>query len=248
MSEYQEKHTVSRLIGAPPGYVGFDEAGQLTELVRRRLYRVVLLDEVEKAHPDVFNLMFQILEDGQLTDVHGRTVDFRNTVVIMTSNLGTAEFAKEGIGFHLPDQKTTDQQRLRDSVEDALKSTFRPEFLNRIDEYIIFCQLTAGEITEIVDLMMSDIGERLAERSIKVELAPAAKAWLVVEGFDPIFGARPLRRAIQRYLENDLAKRVLGGEFEAGDTVVVDATAKGLVFSKKRAAASKKQETAATAS
>ena len=248
MSEYQEKHTVSRLIGAPPGYVGFDEAGQLTELVRRRPYRVVLFDEVEKAHPDVFNLMLQILEDGHLTDGHGRTVDFRNTVVIMTGNLGTAEFAKEGIGFHLPGQKATDQQRLRDSVEDALKRTFRPEFLNRIDEYIIFRQLTADEITAIVDLMMADVGERLAEQSIKVELAPAAKAWLAVEGFDPVFGARPLRRAIQRYLENDLAKRVLGGEFEAGDTVVVDATEKGLVFSKKRAAASKKQEPAATAS
>ncbi len=241
MSEYQEKHTVSRLIGAPPGYVGFDEAGQLTELVRRRPYRVVLFDEIEKAHPDVFNVMLQVLEDGRLTDGHGRTVDFRNTVVIMTSNLGTAEFGREGIGFHAASQKATDEQRLRDSVEEALKRTFRPEFLNRIDEYVIFRQLTQEELAQIVGLMVGDVRQRLMELSIDVELTAAAEEWLVKEGFDPVFGARPLRRAVQRYVENDLAKRVLAGEFGEGDVVTVDAGVDRLTFSKKGPATGKKK-------
>ncbi len=234
MSEYGEKHTVSRLIGAPPGYVGYDEAGQLTEAVRRRPYRVVLFDEIEKAHPDVFNVLLQILEDGRLTDGHGRTVDFRNTVVIMTSNLGTQEFGKEGIGFHVPGQKATDEQRLRDSVMEALKNAFRPEFLNRVDEYIVFKQLTEEEIAQIVGLMMRDVQKRMDEHGITIELAETATEWLAKEGFDPVFGARPLRRAVQRYVENDLAKRVLSGEFAEGDVVEVSAIDDGLRFSRKQ--------------
>ena len=233
MSEYMEKHTVSRLIGAPPGYIGYEEAGQLTELVRRRPYRVVLFDEIEKAHPDVFNVLLQILEDGRLTDGHGRTVDFRNTVVIMTSNLGTGEIGRSGLGFRAAGRRATDEQRLRDTIQDALKKTFRPEFLNRIDEYIIFQMLTQEEIAQIVELMLRDVREHLAERSIQVELTPAAKEWLVQEGFDPVYGARPLRRAVQRYVESDLARRVLSGDFSEGDVVEVDATGDGLTFSKK---------------
>ena len=239
MSEYMEKHTVSRLIGAPPGYVGYDEAGQLTEAVRRRPYRVVLFDEIEKAHPDVFNLLLQILEDGRLTDGHGRTVDFRNTVVIMTSNLGTTEFQKTGMGFRAPGQNAADDQRMRDSVEEALKRTFRPEFLNRIDEYIIFDPLTEEQITQIVSLRMREVEERLSERGVTVELTPAAAQWLSKEGFDSAFGARPLRRAVQRYVENELAKRTLAGEFQEGDAVVVDADKDGLTFAKKEMATAK---------
>ena len=239
MSEYGEKHTVSRLIGAPPGYVGYEEAGQLTEAVRHRPYRVVLFDEIEKAHPDVFNVLLQVLEEGRLTDGHGRTVDFRNTVVIMTSNLGTQEFGKEGIGFHVPGQKATDEQRLRDSVMEALKNAFRPEFLNRVDEYIVFQQLTEEEIAQIVGLMMRDVQKRMDEHGITIELTETATKWLAKEGFDPVFGARPLRRAVQRYVENDLAKRVLSGEFAEGDVVEVSATDDGLTFSKRQMAEAK---------
>jgi ATP-dependent Clp protease ATP-binding subunit ClpC len=233
MSEYMEKHTTSRLIGAPPGYVGYDEAGQLTEAVRRRPYRVVLFDEIEKAHPDVFNLLLQILEDGRLTDGHGRMVDFRNTVVIMTSNLGTSEFQKAGMGFHVQGQNSTDDQRMRDSVEESLKRTFRPEFLNRVDEYIIFHPLTEEQITQIVTLRVHEVEERLEERGVTMELTSAAAQWLSKEGFDPAFGARPLRRAVQRYVENELAKRTISGEFQEGDVIVVDAGTDGLTFAKK---------------
>ena len=233
MSEYMEKHTVSRLIGAPPGYVGYDEAGQLTEAIRRRPYRVVLFDEVEKAHPDVFNILLQILEDGRLTDGHGRTVDFRNTVVIMTSNLGTQAFGKEGIGFHVPGQKASDEQRLRDSITGALKQSFRPEFLNRVDDFIIFQRLTQEQIAQIAVLMVREVQQRMAEHQVTIELTDSAREWLAKEGFDPVFGARPLRRAVQRYLENDLSKRVLAGEFKAGDVVEVSADADGLTFDRK---------------
>ena len=233
MSEYMEKHTVSRLIGAPPGYVGYEEAGQLTEQVRRRPYRVVLFDEIEKAHPDVFNILLQILEDGRLTDGHGRAVDFRNTVVIMTSNLGTQELGKQSLGFVTPNQKATEEQRMRDSVMEALKRSFRPEFLNRVDEYIVFQQLTEEEITQIVGLMVREVQKRMQEHGVAVELTDAARTWLAKEGFDPVFGARPLRRAVQRYVENDLAKRVLAGEFHGGDVVEVDANDDGLTFSRK---------------
>lgn len=233
MSEYGERHTVSRLIGAPPGYVGYDEAGQLTEIVRRRPYRVVLFDEIEKAHPDIFNVMLQILEDGRLTDGHGRTVDFRNTVIIMTSNLGTSEFTKAGMGFSTGNQNTTEEQRHLDAVLEALKREFRPEFLNRVDEFIVFKELKEPEIAEIVDLMVEEVKSRITERDINLILSDSAKSWLAKEGFDPVFGARPLRRAIQKYLENEIAKQILSGEIKEGDAVKVEAD-KQLSFSVSR--------------
>ena len=230
MSEYMEPHTVSRLIGAPPGYVGYDEGGQLTEAVRRRPFRVVLFDEVEKAHPDVFNALLQILEDGRLTDGHGRTVDFKNTLVIMTSNLGTAEVGRPSVGFV---RETSDEAtRLRSSIEDALKKAFRPEFLNRIDEIIIFESLTSDQIKLIVDLMVQDVKTRLEEHSLTITLSEAAKEWLANEGFDPVFGARPLRRAIQRFLDNPLSRAIIAGEFAAGDEIWVDEGQNELTFEK----------------
>ena len=233
MSEYMEKHAVSRLIGAPPGYVGYDEGGQLTEAVRRRPYRVVLFDEIEKAHPDVFNILLQILEDGRLTDGHGRTVDFRNTVIIMTSNLGTDGLRRQSFGFR-PDGRDGDAGRdqLRDSVNDALKKAFRPEFLNRIDDIIVFHPLTQDQILQVVALMVKDVQSRLADRGITFELTFAAKRWLAEEGFDPVFGARPLRRAIQRHLENLLSRGILSEEFGPGDHVVVDVGESGLAAGK----------------
>ncbi len=231
MSEYQEKHAVSRLVGAPPGYVGYEEGGQLTEAVRRRPFRVVLFDEVEKAHPDAFNMLLQILEDGRLTDGQGKTVDFRNTLIIMTSNLGTSEGSKEPLGF-LRKAAEDSSVRMRSSVEDALKSTFRPEFLNRIDEIIIFEALTAEQIHGIVDLMIEEVRNRVAERRVSITLTEAAREWLANEGFDPVYGARPLRRAIQRFVENPLSKRILAGELLEGDEVLIDASEDGLTFEK----------------
>jgi ATP-dependent Clp protease ATP-binding subunit ClpC len=232
MSEYMEKHTVSRLIGAPPGYVGYEEGGQLTEAVRRRPYQVILFDEVEKAHPDAFNILLQILEDGRLTDGHGRTVDFKNTVVIMTSNLGTQELQRQAVGFlH---QERDEQQQLRSAIDSALKQTFRPEFLNRLDEIIIFHPLTEEHIKQIVDLGIKEVKSRLAERKITVELTESAKSWLVKQGYNPMYGARPLRRAIQRYVENPLSKKILAREVEGGDNIVVDLGAEGLLFTKSR--------------
>jgi ATP-dependent Clp protease ATP-binding subunit ClpC len=233
MSEYMEKHTVSRLIGAPPGYVGYEEGGQLTEAVRRRPYRVVLFDEIEKAHPDVFNILLQILEDGRLTDGHGRTVDFRNTVIIMTSNLGTGEFGRQAFGFRTDGrERELDQERLRNTVQDALKRAFKPEFLNRIDDIIIFHPLTQEQIVQVVGILVREVQQRLAERGLSFELTPAAAGWLAQEGFDPVYGARPLRRAIQRHLENPLSKGILAGEFRPGDRVLVDAGGAGLVLTK----------------
>ena len=229
MSEYMEKHTVSRLIGAPPGYVGYDEGGQLTEAVRRRPFRVILFDEVEKAHPDVSNILLQILEDGRLTDGHGRTVDFRNTVVIMTSNLGTGEL-KEAVGFAAPGAGNGDKATMRRSVEDALKRAFRPELLNRIDETIIFDPLSEDQIRQIVELLMREVQKRLDDRGVTVELTEAARDWLAEQGFDRVFGARPLRRTIQRHVENPLAKRLLAGEFKEGDHVLVDSVGGELTF------------------
>jgi ATP-dependent Clp protease ATP-binding subunit ClpC len=231
MSEYMEKHTVSRLIGAPPGYVGYEEGGQLTEAVRRRPYKVILFDEIEKAHPDVFNILLQILEDGRLTDGHGRTVDFKNTVIIMTSNLGSQEFQRGSLGFRHEMQSETEQQRLRGAIESALKRTFRPEFLNRIDEVIIFRPLTEEQIRQIVDLQIKEVQKRLADRKITVVLTDAAKEYLAKTGFDPSFGARPLKRVIQREVENPLSKKILQGEFKEGDEVKVDLSTEGLVFS-----------------
>jgi ATP-dependent Clp protease ATP-binding subunit ClpC len=223
MSEYQERHTVSRLFGAPPGYVGYDEGGQLTEAVRRRPYRVILFDEIEKAHPEVWNSLLQILEDGRLTDGQGHVVDFRNTVLIMTSNIGTA-FVRAGgtLGFLKDDALSNQDRQLRDNIQRDLKQTFRPEFLNRVDEIIIFHSLTQEHVRQIVDLQMREISDRLGEHGIKVELSEDSRNWLAEVGFDPQFGARPLRRALQRYIENPLSRQLLAGEFHEGDTVVVE--------------------------
>ncbi|MFO7320406.1 MAG: AAA family ATPase [Chloroflexota bacterium] len=229
MSEYREQHTVSRLFGAPPGYVGYEEGGQLTEAVRRRPYRVVLFDEIEKAHPDVWNALLQILEDGRLTDGQGRTVDFSNTVIIMTSNLGT-EFARRGgaLGFI----QTNDEQAIADhqKIEKAMRETFRPEFLNRIDEIIIFSPLSLEEVEQIVDLQMHEIANRLSEAGVAVHLTEAARRWLANKGYDPQFGARPLRRALQRYVENALSQQLLRGDLRQGDLVVIDEVNDELVF------------------
>jgi ATP-dependent Clp protease ATP-binding subunit ClpC len=242
MSEYGEKHTVSRLVGAPPGYIGYEEAGQLTEAVRRRPFRVILFDEIEKAHPDVFNILLQILEDGRLTDGHGRTVDFRNTVVIMTSNLGTEEFQRQAIGFARQEkQEKSDYDRLKGTIDNALKRTFRPEFLNRIDDIIIFHPLTEEHLKKIVDLLINEVQKRLADRNIVLELDDEAKSWLLKEGFEPAFGARPLRRAVQRYVENPLSNKILSGEFKEGSRIFISSVdGSGLSFStKKKARAAK---------
>ena len=210
MSEYQERHTVARLVGAPPGYVGFEEGGQLTEAVRRRPYSVVLLDEIEKAHAEVFDVLLQILDDGRLTDGHGRTVDFRNTVVIMTSNIRSAE---------------------------ALRDHFRPEFLNRIDEIVEFRPLSRDQLAEIVELQLERLRTRLAERALAIELTPAAKELVTEAGWDPTYGARPLKRALQRLVENPLALRLLEGDFHEGDTILVDVRDDEIAFEKAAVAA-----------
>ena len=226
MSEYGERHTVSRLIGAPPGYVGYDDAGQLTEAVRRRPHRVILFDEIEKAHQDVFNLLLQILEDGRLTDGQGRTVDFRNTVVIMTSNLGTGDLSQRPFGLGPSAEREQEAGKvtaeLSRSVNAALKNHFRPELLNRIDETIVFHPLSRAQTGEIVGLMVGEVQQRLAERDITCELTEAGCDWLVNEGFNVTYGARPLRRAIQRHLENQLSRGVLSGEFQEGDRIIAD--------------------------
>jgi len=222
MSEYREQHTVSRLFGAPPGYVGYEEGGQLTEAVRRRPYRVVLFDEIEKAHPEVWNALLQILDDGRLTDGQGRVVDFRNTVLIMTSNLGTEFVTRSGsLGF-LRRGEDGPSEEAEEKIERSLKETFRPEFLNRIDEIIIFSPLKQDQVELIVDLQMKEVRERLAEHQLGVELTEAARKWLAREGYDPAFGARPLRRALQKYVESPLSTKILEGEFDEGDTVIVD--------------------------
>lgn len=222
MSEYQERHTVSKLIGAPPGYVGYDEAGHLTEAVRRRPFSVVLFDEIEKAHPDVFNTLLQVLDDGRLTDSHGRTVDFRNTIIIMTSNLGSEEIAQQAFGFQKQSREETESARVRTSVEDALKKQFKPEFLNRVDEFIVFDSLTQEDIELIVDKFMAQVYERVADLKVSIRLTSAAREWLAKTGFDRMYGARPLKRAIQRYVESPLSKRLLAGEFPEGSYIVVD--------------------------
>jgi ATP-dependent Clp protease ATP-binding subunit ClpC len=234
MSEYQERHTVSRLVGAPPGYIGYGEGGQLTEAVRRRPYQVVLFDEIEKAHQDVWNALLQILEEGRMTDGQGRTVDFRNTVVIMTSNVGTSFAERDGpLGFRAGDRE--DARAVSDvRVREELKKTFRPEFLNRVDEIIVFHDLSPDHIRQIVDIQMKDIEERLAEHLITIELTDDARDWLAQEGYDRMFGARPLRRTLQREVETPLSRKILQGELESGDTVLVDADAEhGVQFKSK---------------
>ena len=215
MSEYMEKHAVSRLIGAPPGYVGYDQGGQLTEAVRRRPYSVVLFDEIEKAHPDVFNTLLQLLDDGRLTDGQGRTVDFRNTVVIMTSNVGSQY------------PRGLDRPGARDKVMAELRRAFRPEFLNRVDDIVFFHRLGRNEIDSIVDLQLERLRKLLRERDLDLELTPEARTWLGDRGYDPQYGARPLKRALMRYVQDPLAKRLLTGDFQPGDTIVIGPPRRG---------------------
>ena len=223
MSEYSEKHTASRLFGAPPGYVGYDEGGQLTEKVRRKPFSVVLFDEIEKAHPDIFNTLLQVLEDGRLTDSQGRVVDFKNTVIIMTTNLGTRDISKTlGLGFHNSDDVLGNYERMKGKVSDELKTHFRPEFLNRIDDIVVFHQLSEGEIVQIVDLMIANLDERLRAKDMGIELTSAAKALLAKRGYDPVLGARPLRRTIQREIEDVLSEKILFGDAKPGEITLVD--------------------------
>lgn len=238
MSEYQERHTVSRLIGAPPGYVGFEEGGQLTEAVRRRPYSVILLDEIEKAHTDVFNTLLQILDDGRLTDGQGRTVDFKNTVIIMTSNAGVELIKKESsLGFTPQKEAGKARKRsyeeMREKVMSEVRKTFRPEFINRLDDIIVFHELSEEQTRAIVDLMVKDLERRLAERKLGLEITDAAKSWLARTGFDPVYGARPLRRAIERYVENPLSAKILAAEFKDGEIIVVDLSEDELTFTTK---------------
>jgi ATP-dependent Clp protease ATP-binding subunit ClpC len=232
MSEFQERHTVSRLVGAPPGYVGYDEAGQLTEQVRRRPYSVVLFDEIEKAHPDVFNILLQILDDGRLTDAQGRTVNFENTVIIMTSNVGSQHLVSERqFGFTAKDG--VDFRETERRAREALERSFRPEFLNRIDEIIVFQPLTKEDVLEIVDIMLKRLNKHLESQKVSVEVTETAKEFLAEEGYDPKFGARPLARAIRRHIENPLSSSIIGGEFNPDDTVLVDRAEDGLAFKAK---------------
>jgi ATP-dependent Clp protease ATP-binding subunit ClpC len=229
MSEYMEKHAVSRLVGSPPGYIGYDEGGQLTEAVRRKPYCVLLLDEIEKAHPDVFNILLQILEDGRLTDSQGRTVDFRHAIVIMTSNIGAQEIARNTpLGFAISDDETgITYDDMKNRIMGELKKVFRPEFLNRIDDVIVFHKLQRDEIKQIVELLLTRIRHSMAERELVLDLTEEAKDLLVEKGWDPAMGARPLRRAIQRYIEDPLADFVLRSQLPAGSTVVVDPAPEG---------------------
>jgi ATP-dependent Clp protease ATP-binding subunit ClpB len=218
MSEYMEKHTVARLIGAPPGYVGYEEGGQLTEAVRRKPYSVVLLDEIEKAHPDVFNVLLQVLDDGRLTDGQGRTVSFKNTVIIMTSNIGSQ------LILEMRGADEASYRQMREQVLRALQSQFRPEFLNRVDEVVVFRALTEAELARIVEIQLEGLRRRLTERRITLEVSEAARAWLARVGYDPVFGARPLKRAIQREVETPVARLIVAGTVRDGDTVRVDVT------------------------
>jgi len=224
MSEYQERHTISRLFGAPPGYVGYEEGGQLTEAVRRRPYSVVLFDEIEKAHSEIFNALLQVLDDGRMTDGQGRTVDFRNTLIIMTSNLGSQ--------LWMHDEKDQPKAVSRDEIVDLLKNFFRPEFLNRVDEIVVFKPLTRENLGEIVSIQMRHVSDLLAERGLRLEISPAASEWLADAGYDPEFGARPLKRAIQREVQDPLALKILSGAFREGDTIKIDLTEDHLSFTK----------------
>jgi ATP-dependent Clp protease ATP-binding subunit ClpB len=232
MSEYMEKHAVARLIGAPPGYVGFEEGGQLTEPVRRRPYSVLLFDEVEKAHPDVWNVLLQVLDDGRLTDGQGRTVDFKNTVIILTSNIGShhIQAIEDRQGLEPEDRR----ELVRRAVMEDVRKAFRPEFVNRLDEILVFHRLERAELRKIVDIQLAGFAKRLARRDLTVELTDRAKDVIGEQGFDPQYGARPLKRAVQKLLEDPLAKRVLGGEFVPGTAVRVDADASGALTFEKR--------------
>jgi len=229
MSEYMEKHSVARLIGAPPGYVGYEEGGTLTEAVRRRPYQVVLFDEIEKAHPDVFNVLLQVLDDGRLTDGQGHTVDFRNTLIVMTSNLGSEYLANQ------PEGQDTDA--VRDQVMTVVRANFRPEFLNRIDEIILFHRLKRSDMTKIVDIQMARLARLLEGRKISIALEPSAREWLAEKGYDPTYGARPLKRVIQKSVQDPLAELILSGRIKDGEKVVISAGKQGLTFNGKLAAA-----------
>jgi ATP-dependent Clp protease ATP-binding subunit ClpB len=245
MSEYQERHSVSRLIGAPPGYIGYDEGGQLTEPVRRRPYSVILFDEIEKAHPDVFNTLLQLLDDGRLTDGQGRTVDFKNTVVILTSNIGTLEITA------VEERRDLDAQAKEETMQKvamaALRQHFRPEFINRLDEIVVFHRLGRDEIRSIVEIQLGELGKRLAKRDLSLEVSDAAKDLIGELGWDPQFGARPLKRAIQKHVEDMLAKRLLAGEFMPGDIVEIDRVGSELVFTGARGGAERTKSKAASA-
>jgi ATP-dependent Clp protease ATP-binding subunit ClpC len=231
MSEYMERHAVSRLVGSPPGYVGYDEGGQLTEQVRRKPYSIVLFDEIEKAHPEVFNILLQVLEDGRLTDSKGRVVDFRNTVIVMTSNVGAQQIQRDsGIGFRAVVDERSDYEAMKGKVTDELKRAFRPEFLNRVDEVVVFHALNKVHIGEIVEIMLKELRKQLQEMDIALTITDQAKELLTNKGFDPDFGARPLRRAIQRYIENPLAEEILKGTFGEGGTITVDSKEGEFVF------------------
>ena len=234
MSEYMERHTVSRLVGSPPGYVGYDEGGQLTEKVRRKPYSVILLDEIEKAHPDVFNILLQILEDGRLTDAKGRLVDFRNAVIVMTSNVGAHTIRKQRtLGFSpAEDRVDSEYEKMKENILEELKRTFRPEFINRIDEVIVFHSLDDEHLRQIVPLMLQNAIDRLKQRDIHLEISDAAKDYMAKEGFDPVYGARPLRRAIQRTGEDNLSEEILAGRISVGDKVLIDVENDKLVFKK----------------
>jgi len=236
MSEYMERFSVSRLVGAPPGYVGYDEGGQLTEAVRRRPYSVILLDEIEKAHPEVFNILLQVMEDGRLTDSQGRVVDFKNTIVIMTSNLG-AESIQSGTGIGFRDAVSdkdadTNYESMKNRIMEEMKRTFRPEFLNRVDDVIVFHQLTMDEILQIVDLMLDRVRQQMSHQGTELEVTQDVRELLAQEGFDPQFGARPLRRAIQRLIEDPLAEEILLGRFASGDTIRVEVEDGKMFFTK----------------
>jgi len=231
MSEYMEKFNVSRLVGAPPGYVGYEEGGQLTEKVRRRPYSVVLLDEIEKAHPDVFNILLQVLEEGRLTDSFGRRVDFKNTIIIMTSNIGAEMLKKQGsLGFKVGSEENVDYEDMKKRLLDEVKKTFKPEFLNRVDDIIVFHALTKEDLYKIIDIEVNEVKKRLKEQDIEMILEKDAEDFLIEKGFDPIFGARPLKRTIQRFLEDPLAEEIISGRFKAGTTVRVSRKASELAF------------------
>jgi ATP-dependent Clp protease ATP-binding subunit ClpB len=229
MSEYMEKHSVARLFGAPPGYVGYEEGGALTEAVRRRPYQVVLFDEIEKAHPDVFNVLLQVLDDGRLTDGQGHTVDFRNTLIVITSNLGSQ--------FLVDQPEGEDTDAVKDQVMAVVRASFRPEFLNRVDEIILFHRLKRSEMSKIVDIQMRRLGKLLEDRKITIELEPTAREWLADKGWDPAYGARPLKRVIQKSVQDPLAEQILAGQVKDGDRVVISAGKQGLTFNGKLAAA-----------
>jgi ATP-dependent Clp protease ATP-binding subunit ClpC len=235
MSEYMEKHSVSKLVGSPPGYVGYDEGGQLTEKVRRKPYSVLLFDEIEKAHPDIFNILLQILEDGRLTDAQGRVVDFRNTIIIMTSNVGARTITEpKRLGFSVAkDESAKNYEDMKSNVMGELKKTFRPEFLNRIDDIIVFHPLTEDNIKEIVKLMLEVLVKRLKHNEIDMEVSEAAMIHMAKKGYDPVFGARPLRRAIQSMIEDKLAEEMLEGSVKAGESILIDMDGENVVIKKK---------------